>query len=346
MSLTYNETKKQYQALKQTFEYLENRELEIVNFLKSKQPKSLTFIGSGSSYYLSQSFEIMAKVRMGIQASSIPAGDLMLHYEKYTKQLDETMLVVVSRSGSTSEVLNALNNVKSKQKVTTLSVTCVEDSEISKISDMTLVLPWAFDESVCQTRTVTNLYSSVAQIIGYWSGDSNILNDLKAVTSAGSSFMEKYEKEFKKIANLDWHNVVILADGEIQGIATEAALAFQEISQTSSNYYHLLDSRHGPMVMINRDSLVITCLTSNDFSRQSTLINDVVAKGAKVIVYTSDKVDDISGVMLQISFGMKLDSIANGIPFVNISQLTAYYKAIKKGINPDKPDGLEPWIKL
>lgn len=48
-----------------------------------------------------------------------------------------------------------------------------------------------------------------------------------------------------EIANLDWDNVVVLADGPICGIAEEGALAFTEISMLTGRYFHLLDYRHG-----------------------------------------------------------------------------------------------------
>lgn len=346
MSLTYKETMDQYKALKRTFEYISGQKHGLCEFINAHEPKSITFVGSGSSYFISQSFEMMAKTKMGIAASSLPAGDLMLHYRKYTKLLENTLLVVVSRSGSTSEVINSIKYIKSELNIPVLSLTCVSGSELSKLSDISLEIPWAFDESVCQTRTVTNMYAAITQLIGYWSDDNTVIKDLNTVIESGEAFLSKYEDEFKSVANMEWTKVVVMADGELQGIATEGALAFKEISQLHSNYYHLLDSRHGPMVMINKDTLVIACLTNSDIDSQIALVKDVLCKGAKVVVYTDEAISNIEGVTLHVSSGMQLDNAAQGIPFINVSQLISYYKAVQTGSNPDQPDGLTAWIKL
>ena len=346
MSLTYQECKEQYGSLKKTFDCVADQEKGLKAFFREKQPESFTFIGCGSGYYLAQSFEIMARVKLGTCSSSIPAGDLMLHYERYSKFLEGTMLVIASRSGSTSEVINAVKQVKALYNVPVFSITCVEKSELSKISDYTLCIPWAFDESVCQTRTISNLYAAMVQIIGYWGDDGRVVKGLEAVIKSGNAYMDKYEKELERIAGLDWDNAVVLADGELQGLANEGALAFQEIAQTPSNYYHLLDSRHGPMVMINRDTLVIACLTQDNYPRQNDLIRDIVKKGAKVVVYTDIEVEKIDGVELHVYSGSGMEHVLRGIPFIFIPQMISYYKAVKMGVNPDKPDGLSPWIKL
>ncbi len=346
MSLTYKETTNQYEALKKTFKHIANQKLSLCQFIDTHKPKSITFVGCGSSYYISQSFEMMAKVRMGIPASSIPAGDLMLNFRKYAKMLENTLLVVVSRSGSTSEVINAIKNIKAEHNTPVLSVSCVEGSELSKISDICIEIPWAFDESVCQTRTVSNLYSAITQVIGYWSDDNTLINDLNTVIEAGDTYLSKNEAGLKSVACMEWTKTVLLADGELQGIASEGSLAFKEISQIPSNCYHLLDSRHGPMVMINKDTLVIACLTNSDINSQIALVRDVVCKGAKIVVYTDEPIPGIEGVTLHVTSGLSLDNAVQGIPFINLSQLLAYYKAVETGSNPDQPDGLTAWIKL
>ena len=346
MSLTYKECMAQYESLKKTFDCIAGQEKELKAFFNAKQPRSVTFTGSGSGYYLAQSFEMIAKVKMGICSSSLPAGDLMLHYKRYSKFLEGTMLVVASRSGSTSEVVNSVKQLKESSNVPVLSIACVENSELSKISDYTICIPWAFDESVCQTRTVSNFYAAMVQLIGYLGGDTPVIKGLEKVIGAGDEYIIKYEKELERIAGLDWDNAVVLADGELQGLANEGALAFREIAQTPSNYYHLLDSRHGPMVMVNKDTLVIACLTSEDYKKQKDLISDVAGKGAKIVVYTDTEVEKINGVELHISSGYEMEHVLRGIPFIFIPQMISYYRAVKTGVNPDQPDGLSSWIKL
>lgn len=346
MSYTYSELKSQYDALRKTFDYITARKDELLDFYQKQASQSLTYIGCGSSYYLCQSAEFSAKIRLGKPTSAMASGDLMLNYKSYLKALENSLIIAPTRSGSTSEVLMAIENVKSILTVPVIAITCVENSEIAKIADFTFEIPWAFDESVCQTRTVTNLYAANLLIVGYLSGAGKLIHDIDTAINIGNSYIEAYEGKLKEIAEDDWRQVVILADGEMQGIATEGALAFTEIARVPGQYYHLLDVRHGPVVLIDNHTLVIICLTTEGYEYQAALVKELINKGAIVITYSDTLKGTIPGVRLSVFSGVKLDTAVCGIPFVFIAQVLAYYKAIQKGVNPDQPDGLNAWIKL
>lgn len=346
MNLTYKEMKQQYTSLRKTFDYLSAKRDEITTFFKKNTYESLTYIGCGSSLCLCQSAEMTAKVRLGIPSMAIAAGDLMLNHKDYGRLLEKTMIVALSRSGSTSEVLKAIEVTGSDNKIPVLAVTCIEDSPLEKISDFTLKLPWAFDESVCQTRTIVNLYAANLLIAAYLSGDSTLEKAIDKAIDAGDSYMTGYEKLLKPIAEESWTNVVILADGEMKGIAAEGALAMIEIAKIPGSFYHLLDVRHGPMVLVNKDVLVIACLNDKSFEYQKALVNDIAARGAKIITYSSMPVEAIEGVSLHVTSNINMDNAVSGIPFIFIPQAIACYRAAKDGINPDNPDGLTAWVQI
>jgi glucosamine 6-phosphate synthetase-like amidotransferase/phosphosugar isomerase protein len=74
------------------------------------------------------------------------------------------------------------------------------------------------------------------------------------------------------------------------------------------------------------------------------MIEDIVKKQAVVVVY-SDIPCDLEGI-INICYGKSLNPISRGIPFILIPQLINYYKSAFTGADPDKPEGLDPWIKL
>jgi glutamine---fructose-6-phosphate transaminase (isomerizing) len=346
MTKTYDELKQQYVALRETFEYLASKREQIVDFFKEKAPKSLTYIGCGSGYCLCKSGEFSVKKRMGIPTSSIASGDLLLNCTSYEKFMKGTMIIAPSRSGSTSEVIKAIEQVKALWDIPVLAINCVKGSDLSKIADLSLDIPWAYDTSVCQTRTVTNLYAANLLLIAFLSGDEKLVEDIDKAIKAGNDYMNENEDRIRKIAQMDWFNVVLLADGELSGLASEGATAFNEIPQVLSNQFNLLDVRHGPIVMIGKNTLVIACLNSNETLYQKELIKDLKNRGAIIVTYSDMPVAGIEGADLQVTSGMSLDVAAQGIPFIFVPQLLSYFKAELKGINPDNPNGLTAWIKL
>ncbi|GGF98008.1 SIS domain-containing protein [Paenibacillus aceti] len=348
MSLTYSEIKQQYAALQQTYDYMMGKRQQIVDFVKTQAISSITFVGCGSSYCLSRSAAQSVSLRAGLPAYALAGGDLMLNYEQYQPMLRNTLLVAPSRSGSTSEVVEAVRLLREAgNNLPVLALSCVSDSPLSKQADFALELPWAFDHSVCQTRTVTNLYMANLLLSAFVGGDDKLIADLQTAISQGEAYMESVESSIRSAADFNWTNAVLLADGELQGLASEGAIALTEIAKIQAHSFHLLDVRHGPMVTVGEDTLVIAALSDRGTEHQHKLMRDIKNRGARIIAF-ADRPDVIPAefVDLAIVSANKLDTAAHGIPFIFIPQIVALSKAEQLGIDPDQPDGLVAWVKL
>lgn len=345
MSATYSEIKSQYDALEKSLSYVSASLPRMKEALLAKPFKKIIFIGCGSSYTIAQSLCHIAKTH-SIQADAYAAGDILLHLDRYAPCFEDSLVFAISRSGSTSEVLLLLESLTGKVAVTIWAMTAVDRSVLSDRADFSLNMPWIFDESVCQTRTVTCFYAVGAAVVALLAQDTALFSELRKVTGLGNSYLNKHEASFKQVAQMPWNNVVVLADAELEGIAGEGALAFKEICQLPSNYYHMLDSRHGPMVMIKPDTLVIVAMSDGNNALERALIQDLLKKHCYVVVYSDNEPDDKLDVTLHINFGETLTHVAKGIPFIAICQMISYYKAMENGTDPDNPDGLDAWIKL
>jgi fructoselysine-6-P-deglycase FrlB-like protein len=346
---TYSELKDQYRALDKTIKYLDKKMDDIKSFYAESDAERLVFLGCGSSYSLAKSGALIAKTKLNKCADAFAAGDLLLHFDSYAKYLEGAIVVAISRSGSTSEMLYCIKELKEKCNVKVVSMICVEQTKLAAISDLVLEMSWAFDASVCQTRTVSCLYAATAYIMASLAGDTKLSEDILKVIESGNKFMLKYEPEIinqaARVCATDWDNVVTLGDGECAGIVEEGALAFKEICQLPSNYYNMLDVRHGPMVMIKPNTMVIILMSSSTNKFELDLISDVQAKTDFVIVYSDLPVKAGKGVY-NVVFGEEISHISRGLPFILICQMLSYYKALAIGVNPDNPSGLSPWIKI
>lgn len=345
MSITLAEIKDQYRALEKTIAYIKRQSEALADFYKDVSPRTILFTGCGSSYMLSCSMRSIASVRFNIPVYALASGDLWLNSESYRPLLRDALVVSLSRSGCTSEVVNAYQAIaKMNVGAKFMSLTCAEDTPLEKLSDFTLAMPWNFDKSVCQTRCVSNLYAAGAMAIGEMAGDKAVMEGFEALTADGDAYLERIEPQLRKIAANNWTHGVVLADGPFDGLAEEGALAFKEISQLPSNYYHLLDVRHGPIVLINQQTLVIMHLSDGAREEELALVRDVVKKGAQVLTATNEPLEVENTI--NFAFGRKLSDIAAGLPLVNLCQMLTFFKSGIVGCDPDAPDGLNPWIKL
>ena len=343
MTTTHREIHAQYDSLKNTQRAID-AQFEAISALLAGANR-LVFTGCGSSYTLAKSGAMHAQLRLGKPALALPTGDMLLHLDTYRPVLEGAVLVALTRSGETSEVVRAVEGMRARGiSFALLTVTCVPGSTLSQMSDLTVELPWAFDESVCQTRSVTTLYFFCTYVVARLCGDAALVADLLKTMERGNDYMARIEPLLQPAAALPWTHAVVLGDAELAGLCEEGALAFKEICQLPSNFHHLLDVRHGPMVLIGQETLVVAVLSGHANKLELDLLRDVVAKGATVVAY-SDLPVDMPGV-LSVSFGEALRHPARGIPAIAVCQLLSYHKSFATGANPDQPDGLSPWIAL
>ena len=340
MATTYKEIQDTFHALNKTATYLDEKWDDIAAFLSGKT--RFVFVGCGSSYSLAKSLASICSMHTGIPASALAAGDILLHAARYKKVADGAAIVCVSRSGRTSELIMALDALSAEGvSMSVLSIAAAEGTPMGEKSNLSLATPWAFDESVCQTRTVTNFYFIGAYIFAKYTADEATLANLHELLKSGATFLAPAEALAKELADKPWSRAVVLADAELDGIAEEGALVFKEVCQLPANYYHALDSRHGPMVLFGEDTLILYALGTNS-ELEHKLISDYRAKNAPVIVFSDLPVPGVS----DISFGQALTQVAKGIPFIILCQLIAYEKSKVTGTDPDNPTGLEAWIAL
>lgn len=342
MYLTEKEMRDQFNALDRTVGALKACRKEAEAALTNV--KSLCVLGCGSSYSLAKSAAIQFSQHTGIPAWALAAGDLLVNFPVYEKLLQGSTLLVLSRSGSTSEAVRAAKQCKEKYGCKVLSICAKEGSPMEEVADWSLLIPWAFDEAVCQTRTVTNLYAAALGLIYIAAGDDQGLARLEALGGFASTFCSAQENSLAYLAK-GWGRAVVLADGGYAGLAEEGALAFKEICRRDSNHYHVLDVRHGPMVQIGPDTLVVAWISSGDRALQTALLNDVAAKTDHLVVLDfAPAGDTLPGTHIGLPQCGTDDEKA--IFALYCIQLLCCHHALCRGVDPDKPEGLDAWIKL
>ncbi|MCK5736597.1 MAG: SIS domain-containing protein, partial [Spirochaetaceae bacterium] len=181
-------------------------------------------------------------------------------------------------------------------------------------------------------------------MVGLLTTQPSLLDEIRQMADFGPSYMTRFSDQIKKIAEKGWNHAVVLADGVVEGIAEEGALAFKEICQLPSNYYNLLDSRHGPSVLFNEKTLILFFLSNPEDDLQKNLVEDYLKKGS-ITVVTGERMES-PDVDLCIPLPKVKHREVLGIPFIFIPQLLSLEKALKLGVDPDNPADLSPWIKL
>ena len=345
---THPEILDQYRALGKTVESILSRKDEIIAFYGQCRFKRIVYLGCGSSYSVCKTLASTAALTLGLPATALPAGDLMLHQGTYAPLLEDALVITVSRSGETDELLNAITDMKKAgRRASVLSIIETAGSRVAGISDFVIEIPWAFDESVCQTRSVTNLAGAGQLVTAVAAGRQDIIDDILCIAKYGDSYLNAIESKITEIAGTGYSKALVLADAEANGLAEEGALAFNEIAYIPSVCKHVLDVRHGPIVLADKDTLAIVCMSADDYDYQAALVRDLIARGAGVVLYSAAPLATVpEGIITAFDFGRKLQPAVEGLPLLAMAQLLSYHSAIARGTDPDHPQGLDPWIAL
>ena len=299
--------------------------------------KGVFFIGCGTAARVCHTAEYIFSEIANKHINFIPASE----FENYKHfLLPETLIIAVSQSGETADVLEALNIAK-KQKSKIISIVNVSESSITKISDYVFQINAGPEKAVASTKATTSQLAVVILLAYACAGilrqGDRLLIDLAA--KVNDMLNPRYSKHIKYIAEqlFKENNIFIIGRGVNYPISLESAIKIMEISYIHAQGFAGGELKHGPIALIEEGTPVIV-LVANDSSKQEIISNaiEVKSRGAKIIGISPKnnevfdywiKTPDVPGV---------ISSIVNLIPV----QLLAYYLGILNGYDVDYPRSL------
>ncbi|MBN1535451.1 MAG: SIS domain-containing protein [Anaerolineales bacterium] len=304
----------------------------------------IIFIGCGSTYYLSLVAANLWTRLTHKPARGFPSSELW--YYPATILSDRTpLLVAISRSGETTETIQAIKLFKEKFTQDCLVISCYPESSMVKNSKLALLAPHAHEESVIQTRSFSSMLILTQILAASAAKNAAFIEHLTMLPEVFPKLIEKYESLAKRIAfNQKYNHFVFLGSGLNYGLASEIMLKMKEMSLSVSEVFHFMEFRHGPMSMISDQSLVIGLMSETAKDQEMKVLRDMKALGADTLALTEHS----SGLDVDfvVEFNAGIPQEALGVLYLPILQLMSYYHAISKGINPDQPKNLSAVVRL
>jgi CRISPR-associated protein Cas5a/b/c len=180
---------------------------------------------------------------------------------------DYDVIVAISRSGTTTEVVRALADVAGR--TATVAIVAVDGTPVAEAADEVVVLDFADEESVVQTRFVTTTIALARAALGD-AGVPAAIEDARRVLAHAPG-------------NDDAERFVFLGTGWCVGLANEAALKLRETAQTWTEAYPAMEFRHGPIAVADAGSTAWTF-----GSPPEGLVDELRATGATVVIPEGD----------------------------------------------------------
>ena len=166
---TFTEIMSQPEAWTQALETLRahSSDIEAVNPHDFDQ---VIFTGCGSTYYLALAAAALFQELDGVYARGLPASEIWLYPQGAYSAKRKTLLVAVSRSGTTTETVRAVESFRKNANGTVVTLTCYPQSTPARLGDVNLVLESGQEQSVAQTRAFSVLYLATTFLAHVWAG--------------------------------------------------------------------------------------------------------------------------------------------------------------------------------
>lgn len=341
---TYREIKEQPQAWSASLSRAHSQYEQFKDYLLEPW-KNVLFTGCGSTHYLSLSAAARWKALTDISARGVPASEIWL-YPQFILTKDAPLLVAVSRSGATTETIQAVQEYKSRYQLDPVVISCYPDNPLVKTSPHVLLTTDAEEKSVAQTKSFTSMLLMAQFLALQTSPRSNSLKDQMGKLPAVLDLLfQKYEANIKMLAgNKKLEKFVFLGSGINYGLASEAMLKMKEMSLSISEVFHFMEFRHGPMSMITEDTLVIGLVDDATADEELKVLNEMRSIGATTLAIGESLQNGQADHVFELNSGV--DALVRGPLYIPLLQLLAFYRAMHNGLDPDSPRNLSVFVDL
>lgn len=300
------------------------------------------FIGCGSSFYLAEAAANSWMLLTGQRARALPGSEPMLFPELVMANVPNVQVVVISRSGKSSEALRAARVFTSEFRMPTIGITCATNSPLEEICDVTIRITAADEKSTVMTRSFTTMLLALQHLAA-----RTVKNEshLKSLEDMAGQFISQIQAIAEKVqAFVKEHNFedyVFLGQGPFHGIALEASLKVTEMSCSYGQVFHTLEFRHGPKAIVSPNTCLTFFLSEKGYQAEEEVLGEMAELGGVIIAVCNRATEHVrrkSDLVFELEFdGPDLARLA---PYVVPAQLLGFFTGTKKNLDPDNPKNL------
>ena len=309
--------------------------------------RRIYMIGCGSAYHVcvSARYVLEALTRIPVEV------DLASEFRYRDPILEEdSLVIVISQSGETADTIAALKEAKSRG-ARVLGIVNVVGSSIAREADNVLYT-WAGPEiSVATTKAYSTQLAACYLISIYFAKIRQTINEEKyhALVAELKKLPEKIQRILGDKERVQWFankfasskDIFFIGRGLDYGISLEGSLKLKEISYIHSEAYAAGELKHGTISLIEKGILVIGIATQPDlYEKMISNMVEVKSRGAYLMgltCYGNYSMEDTANFTVYVPKTEKY--FTNSLAVIPL-QLFAYYVAIARGLDVDKPRNL------
>jgi glucosamine--fructose-6-phosphate aminotransferase (isomerizing) len=332
--ITLSEINSQPQLWATALDIFEQQAQAVGQFWANGGYEQVLFTGCGSTFYLGVIGATMLQAATGVPARANTASELMLFPQVNVALKAKTLLVCVSRSGTTRETVEAARLFHAEANGQVLVITCQSDSPLAQEADFLIAIDAAQERSRVQTRSFSSMAVIVTALAALLGGRD--WQELQALPAALECLMTASAPLVPQLGNdARINQFAFLGSGAQYGLAVEAMLKMTEMSRIFSVSYHILEYLHGPRYAADANTLVIGLVGDTAYDEEIKALKPLALRRARVLALAeADR-----GGLADFDYALPL---ASGVPewgrtilYLPPLQLIGFHQAMMLGFDPD-----------
>jgi len=310
----------------------------------------VVFTGAGSSAFVGECVAGAFGSLTGLSCRVVPTTDIVTHPRMHVSARRPTLLVSFARSGNSPESVASVDLAsKVGNNVHHLIITCNKEGALAKRPhserDLLFLLPErSNDRGLAMIGSVTGMILA-AILIAQIDEIETQKQKVEEICSQARELLETQANVLNEQArSLDFDRVVCLGSGALLGLAHEAHLKIQELSDGAiiGKFDSFLGFRHGPKAVLNEKTLMIYFLSSDPYvaKYEADLVRSIdndLKICSSIAVSATDYGLPVGHQIVLRSSEIALEDHWLALPYLLPAQLLAAFKSRALGLNPDSP---------
>jgi len=305
-----------------------------------------TFIGCGSSFYVALAAAASWSALVGTPARALPASEILLHPHLYPWS-EQSVPVLISRSGRTSEVLKVAEDLRALG-IGSLGISCAPGQALEKIVSQAILLPAADEQSTVMTRSFTSMLMALQALAATFGGCRDFASSQLRVARAGEKLVHTLPQRVARfVTRHNFADYVCLGQGGLYGIACESALKLTEMSVSYAQCFHTMEFRHGPKSIVSAHTLIVFLLSAAGYKAELEVLEEIKELGGATLVIANHACPRARAAAdFLVELDVEAPEWAQLPLYLPALQLMGLYTGTRKGLDPDRPRHLSRVVVL
>ncbi len=308
--------------------------------------QGLLFMGCGSTHYLAQFSAPFFQRITGLSCRSTPSSEVFLNPDTLLREEEMPLVVALSRSGRTSETIKAVEEMRARGSEA-LAISCYQDTGLASASSAIISIPEAQEKSFAQTGSFAAMLIAVQTLAALTADDDAFLREIKALPSQAEELIARAKPVAKAVGTVEGHKrISYLGSGPLYGLANEGTIKMKEMSLSLAEAYHFMEFRHGPMSLLDDEHLIVGLVSERTREYEMAVLRDLRARGGSIVVIANENGGLSQEFDTVFTLNSALSERARPVLYLPFLQLMAYYRAMGRNLNPDRPRNVSMAIRL